>query len=88
MGFNNEGRAGGGRLTRFIIPGPVEDDLGSSIPPRGNVASHLAALDPGKAKVEYPQLTVLVHPDVTRLQVTMDEAGAVEVLAKIKGWIG
>uniref|UniRef100_A0A1I8HQU5 Fibronectin type-III domain-containing protein n=1 Tax=Macrostomum lignano TaxID=282301 RepID=A0A1I8HQU5_9PLAT len=44
-----------------VIFHPLQHDLGSSVPPGGNVAGHFVVPLTGEAQVEYAQLAVLVH---------------------------
>jgi hypothetical protein len=58
---------------------PRQHDLGSAIVSRRDVASHLGVLYTGQTKIANLQITVLVHKDIARLQVTVDDTGRVDV---------
>lgn len=58
---------------------PREHDLGRSVVSSGDVASHLRILDTGETEVADFQVTVLVHEDVRRLQVTVDNSRGVHI---------
>jgi hypothetical protein len=58
---------------------PGEHDLGRAVVPSGHVASHLGVLDAGQAKVADLEVAVLVDQDVAGFQVTVDDAGGVDI---------
>ena len=58
---------------------PREHDLGCSVVSRGNVSGHLGVLYTGQAEIADLQIAVLVHEDVTGLQITVHNAGRVDV---------
>jgi hypothetical protein len=60
-----------------LLPG--EHDFGSSVVSRRDVTGHLGVLDTGQTKVANLQIAVLVDQDVAGLQVTVDNAGGVDV---------
>lgn len=59
---------------------PCEHNLGSAVVSGGNVARHLGVLNSGETKVANLQIAVFVDEDVARFQVTMNDAGRVDVL--------
>jgi hypothetical protein len=58
---------------------PREHDLGRSVVSRRDIAGHLRVLDTCKAKVANLQVAVLVDENVGGFEVTVDNAGGVDV---------
>lgn len=58
---------------------PCEHDLGGAVVPCRHVARHLRVLDARETKVADLQVAVLVDQDVTWLQVSVNNAGRVDV---------
>lgn len=58
---------------------PCEHDLGRPVIPRRDVARHLRVLDPREAKVANLQVAVLVDQDIARFEVSVDNAGRMDV---------
>jgi hypothetical protein len=58
---------------------PREHDLRCSVVSRRDIAGHLRVLDTGKAKVANLQIAVLVDENVGGFEVTVDNAGGVDV---------
>lgn len=58
---------------------PGEHDFGCTVVSGGNVARHLGVLDSCQAKVANFQVAVFVDEDVTRLQVTVNDTGGMDV---------
>lgn len=58
---------------------PCEHDLGGAVVPGRNVARHLGILDACETKVANLQVAVLVDQYVTRLEVSVNHAGRVDV---------
>ena len=58
---------------------PCKHDLWSAIVSSGNVAGHLRILDSSKAKVANFEVAVFVDQDIAGLEISVDDAGAVNV---------
>lgn len=61
-----------------LLPG--QHDFRRAVVARRNIAGHLGVLDTRKTEVANLEVTVLVDEDVRGLQVTVDDAGRVDVL--------
>ncbi len=70
-------------LDVILLPG--EHDLGCTIVPRRDVAGHLRILNSGEAEVADLQVAVLVDQDVAGFQVSVDDAGGVDVFQAALG---
>lgn len=62
-----------------IILLPREHDLGGAVVSCRDVACHLRVLDTGETEVANFEIAVLVDEDVARFEVTVDDAGGVDV---------
>ncbi len=62
-----------------IVLLPREHDLGGPIVSGGDIARHLRVLNSRQPEVADLQIAVLVHQDVTRLQIAVDYACRVNV---------
>jgi len=58
---------------------PCEHNFWCAVVAGRNVSSHLGILYTGQAKIADFQIAVLVHEDVARLQVTVDDTSGVDV---------
>jgi hypothetical protein len=58
---------------------PREHDLGRSVVSRRDIAGHLRVLDTCKTKVANLQVAVLVDENVGGFEVTVDNAGGVDI---------
>ena len=89
LGVAGEERLAGGHLGEDaacapdvyldVVLLPREHDLRRSVVSRRDIAGHLRVLDTGKAKVANLQIAVLVDENVGGFQVTVDNAGGVDV---------
>lgn len=59
---------------------PCEHDFGGAVVSCGDVASHLGVLDSSEAKVANLEIAVFVDQNVAGLEITVDDAGRVDVL--------
>lgn len=62
-----------------IVLLPGEHDFRSSVVSRRDITGHLRVLNAGQTEVANFQIAVLVNQDVAGLQVTVDNAGRVDV---------
>lgn len=58
---------------------PCEHDLGGSVVSCRDVTGHLRVLDSCETEIANLQITVLVDQDIARLQVSVNDAGGVNV---------
>lgn len=63
-----------------VILLPSKHDLRGAVVARRHVAGHLRVLNARQAEVTDLQVAVLVHENITRLQVPVDDAGRVDIL--------
>lgn len=68
-----------------IVLLPSEHDLGSSVISCRDVTGHLGVLNTGQTKVANLQIAVLVDQNVAGLQVTVNNAGRVDVFQSALG---
>lgn len=70
-----------------IVLLPGEHDLRGTIVTSGDVSGHLGVLDTSQAKVTDFEITVLIDENVGRLEVTMNDAGGVDILETAKNLV-
>ena len=75
------------RKTNFCVHLEGQHDLGSAVPPSGDVLRHQTDFFPGgdaglhaasQAKVTNLQVTIGIEKKVSRFEVTVDDVGAVD----------
>ena len=62
-----------------IVLLPRKHDFRSAVVSCGNVASHLRVLDTGKTEIAYFQVAILVHKDIARLQVAVNNTSRMNI---------
>lgn len=67
-------------INLHVVLLPCEHDLGGSVVARGDISGHLRILNTGQTEVADLQIAVLVDEDVAGLEITVDDAGGVDIL--------
>lgn len=59
---------------------PREHDLWGAVVSCGDIASHLGILNTGQTEIADLEVTIFVDEDITGFQITMDDAGRMNIL--------
>ena len=62
-----------------IVLLPCEHDLGRSVVSRGDISGHLGILDTGESEIADLQVAVLIHENVTGLEISVDDSSRVDI---------
>jgi hypothetical protein len=75
----------------YIVLLPSEHDLRCAVVAGRNVTRHLRVLYTSQSEIADLEITILVHQDVAGLQITVDDAGGVDVfqatLVRLAGFL-